>query len=282
MVARRYFSAMTLLADNTILVTGGIGENGEALDSAEIYNPTAGNFYLVGRMTTARRGHNAVLLKNGRVLIAGGDNAVGIRLASAEIFDPIERTFSLTGEMNEARLTEHTPNAVVLRDGRVLIAGGYGTSGQLASVEVYDPDRGTFILLGNMAVRRACQSLTVLNDGRDVLIAGGHADGAGHLDSAEIYSPDSHSTMLITKMNTPHFLHTATPLTNGKVLIIGGYSPSVELYDPDTQTFKEIGCLTTSRYLHTTILLSGGEVLVIGGADHTGRSLASIEGGTIL
>ena len=232
-------------------------------------------------MTTARRGHNAVLLKNGRVLIVGGDNAAGVRLTSAEIFDPIERTFSITGEMNEARLTQHTPNAVVLRDGRVLIAGGYGTSGQLASVEVYDPDRETFTLLGNMAVRRACQSLTVLKDGKDVLIAGGHEDNAGHLDSAEIYSPDSHSTILISKMNAPHFHHTATPLTNGKVLIIGGDSPYMKLYDPATLAFKEIGYLTTSRYLHTTILLSGGEVLVIGGADHAGRSLASIEGGTI-
>ena len=36
MLARRYFSAITLLADNTILVTGGIGENGEVLDSVEI------------------------------------------------------------------------------------------------------------------------------------------------------------------------------------------------------------------------------------------------------
>lgn len=274
----RYFAASTLLADNTVLVTGGAGEHGEALDSAEIYDPNTGAFSVIGRMTTARRGHVAVRLLNGKVLILGGDNAADERLASAETFDPIERTFSVTGAMSEARLTEHTPNAVILCDGRVLVVGGYGMHASLASIEAYDPASGTFARLGNMAVRRAGHALTVLNNGKRVLITGGD----GSRDTAEIFDPDSCSTMLVTKMYAPHFLHTATLLPSGKVLVIGGFSPLTELYDPEAAVFEDCGSLTTSRYLHTTILSAGHRVLVIGGADRDGRSLSSVEKGSVL
>jgi len=271
MVTRRYFSAATLLANNTVLITGGAGENGESLDTAELYNPTTDTFSLVGRMTMARHGHTATLLRNGKVLIAGGSGNTG-----AEIYDPIQNTFTATGSMNIARLTEHTPNAILLRDGRVLIAGGYdGITGAIASIEIYDPDKGIFAAGGNMALKRACHTLVQLSNDK-VLIAGGYEDSSGHLTSAELYDPATGSVVLIPNMKTQHFHHTATLLPDGKVLVVGGFSRVVELYDPEANTFSVYGDLATSRYLHTAILLPSGQVLLIGGANGN-HSLRSVE-----
>ena len=56
-------------------------------------------------------------------------------------------TFTKTGDMISSR-SGHT--ATLLADGRVLIVGGMGgSSTELSSAELYDPDRGTFIRTGN-------------------------------------------------------------------------------------------------------------------------------------
>src|SRR5205809_751006 len=55
-------------------------------------------------------------------------------------------TWTATGSMHDAR-ESHT--ATLLKDGRVLVAGGQG-SGYLASAEIYDPATGTWTATGSM------------------------------------------------------------------------------------------------------------------------------------
>ena len=89
MTSLRVNHTATLLADGRVLVSGGFNHDvfPYYLDSAEIYDPSSGNWSLTGAMTTPRLWHTATLLSDGRVLISGGlhPNVFPYYLASAEI-----------------------------------------------------------------------------------------------------------------------------------------------------------------------------------------------------
>jgi hypothetical protein len=83
----------TSLADGTVLITGGYGEQCTAPPHAELYNTASDIFSDAGPMVAYRESYTATLLKDGRVLVVGGMGcpAVGgkyTQLASAEIYRP--------------------------------------------------------------------------------------------------------------------------------------------------------------------------------------------------
>jgi hypothetical protein len=122
--------------------------------------------------------------------------------------------------MNSARQS-HT--ATLLQNGKVLIAGGYGHSGEyLSTAELYDPLTGTFALTGEMTAPRAGQTAILLNDG-DVLLAGGVTTGWVFLETAELYDPDKNTFASTGNMSVARESHTATLLKDGTVLITGGH-----------------------------------------------------------
>ena len=120
----------TPLLDGSILFAGGatpFSDGDEAVAQSVVYDPATQVLMPKGNLTLARDFHTATLLKDGRVLITGGYNFVGSdpyigMFGSAELYDPATGTFSRTANMLKPRFG-HT--ATLLRDGRVLITGGW-------------------------------------------------------------------------------------------------------------------------------------------------------------
>src|ERR1700736_3217926 len=91
---------LTVLADGTVLVTGGLSSKEPLVDlnagvyAAELWNPATGQWKTLSNMRVTRQYHStALLLPDGRVLSAGGGicatcNAIGYLNKNAEIFSP--------------------------------------------------------------------------------------------------------------------------------------------------------------------------------------------------
>jgi len=87
--------------------------------------------------------------------------------------------------MNEGR---ELATATLLPNGMVLIAGGLGDTGPLASTEIYNPTTNTFTpSTPSMNAPRYGATATLLPNGT-VLIAGG-GNNTGFLATTEIYDP---------------------------------------------------------------------------------------------
>jgi hypothetical protein len=196
----------TLLADGTVLIAGGVGSQGNVLQSAEIYNPANQTFTNVGSLNHARFQHTATLLANGKVLIAGGSDN------TAELYDPGAQTFTLTGNLSTARLN---PTATLLSNGEVLVAGGLTNIG---TAELYDPAAGTFALTGSLNTGRGAHTATLLPDGT-VLIAGGYPA----LGSAEVYNPATAVFTNTGSLINSRWQDAAILLNDGTVLFAGGF-----------------------------------------------------------
>ena len=234
-------------------------------------------------LNTSRYQHSAITLNNGKMLIAGGvscpSSATCSYLNSAEIYDPIADAFSNTGSLTTAR----SAPAVLLMSGKVLVAGGYtcdgsGNCSSLNSVELYDPNAGTFGSAGTMTQSRTGHTMTLLNNG-NVLIAGGQtctsASSCNPLSGAEIYDPTAGTfTATLNNMRVARVDASAVELSSGTVLVAGGFNgnlPTVtELYNPTTNRFaSSTPLLNVPRFSATATLLNNGQVLLAGGSTCT-------------
>jgi hypothetical protein len=171
--------------------------------------------------------------------------------------------------------------AVLLPDGKALVAGGGEYQHPLATAELYNPTSGTFSTTGNMTVPRYKQAALLLTDG-NVLVVGGSdgRDWHGRYANAEIYNPAKGAFSAIGNMNTARFKlpDSVALLKNGKVLIAGG-GEQVELYDPTSRSFRvATGRMDAARFYSTATLMTDGRVLVAGGYDD--HSVASAKAWT--
>lgn len=273
------------------LLRAGAGASDAAAPSDLGANPTWG---MTGYLNAARVFHTATLLRDGKVLVVGGTaNAVKgfftgkTFLKPAELYDPATGTWQRTGDLLTAR-AHHT--AMLLADGRVLVAGGVGEKGVvLASAEVYDPTTGVWTRTrGQMGTARAAHTATflpatapppasppgtpVMPTGK-VLVAGGVGNNLSILDSAELYDPATDTWTRARSLTTRRWAHTATLLNGRHILVAGGYGVTgslvqntAEVYDAAADTWtRTSGNMSAARGHHTATRLRDGRVLLSGG-----------------
>ncbi|HVM64277.1 MAG TPA: kelch repeat-containing protein, partial [Acidimicrobiales bacterium] len=283
MSAHRARFTATRLADGRVLVIGGMGTRADAgldplpspeegdepqpeiadLATAEVFDPSAGQFHSTGSMPGSRAGHAAALLSDGRVLVVGREQALdGPATASALLYDPRTGSFSATGSMTAARIGGV---AVTLADGRVLVAGGVSDVHAPWTAELYDPVRGTFSTTGPLASLAAATSGSLLADGRAVLC--GHA-------VCQVYDPSTGTFTAHDATASGPDGAAATVLPDGRVVVSGGVDPpsglrttAIAVEDAASGTVLARGTLAMPRTGHSSLLLTDGRVLIVGGTD---------------
>src|SRR5262249_20205684 len=183
---------------------------------------------------------------------------------TTHIFDPATGTWT-DGPLLATARTNHS--AVVLANGKLLVAGGTGPPGigapaTIARAAIYDPASNTRAPAGTMKIPRVNFGLIALPDGR-ALALGGNSAGA-FVNSSEIFDPSAPvatawaytSNGTQTTMSEPKGFPNPF-LLNGKVVVAGGNNPdsstataAVEVFDPATQIWSRLTDLNQARTQH--------------------------------
>ncbi len=257
-------NAIVKLNDGKVMIAGDEGPNVSDLKSVELYDPAAGTWTYTISLNTPRR-YDAIVLQNGKVLVTGG--ALGPPndsryLASTEIYDPATKKWTSSGSLNVPR--EGAPEIVLLKNGKVLLAGGYYKNAFIDKAEIYDPTNEKWTT-SQMPYAWGGATMTVLHNGK-VLVAGGSKGYTNPSITAQamLYDPNTNTWTATGSMHTARAGHNAALLTDGKVIVIGGGAKSTEVYDPITGIWT-VGAETRFPSHNGIALLQNGDILAVGG-----------------
>jgi N-acetylneuraminic acid mutarotase len=224
----------------------------------------------VAAMTVPRVSPVTAVLHDGRVLVSGGSSSAGPEpvTASVEIYDPRRNAWATVAGMTTPR---YDATATVLRDGRVLVVGGFdGGYEATSSAEIYDPTSNSWTRTGRLATARGSHGAALLPDGR-VLVAGGHS---GHgkqlapLATAEYWSPATGTWWPAPTMSHDYEATRAVSLPDGRVLACGPDPAVSEILDPRGDRWSDIGPVPVGQ-CDSLAVLTDGRVLAVGGGRGT-------------
>ena len=154
--------------------------------------------------------------------------------------------------------------ATLLPDDRVLLVGGYGAGGALASAELFDPTTGTFSATGNLTTARGGHTAILLLTGKVLIVGGYGVNTYPNIAPAELYDPTSGtfaSAGPYVGRGGCDFCAPSVLLFDGTVLFPGQYP--AQLYDPVRDAFSPSGMMIHDQ--STAAALKNGQVLLAGG-----------------
>ena len=254
----------TLLPNGEVLVAGGyLGVDSHYQPiytaTAELYNPSTGQWRTTGSMTVPRALHGATLLRNGQVLVAGGTNAT----TSAELYDPSKGTWTATGSLRNYHLVV----LVLLQDGRALAVDESDSS--YTPGQLYDPSTGQWSSTTNMYYSHAGVSTALLPSG-NVLVYGNKFScyaGEFYNPSTNIWARNLGQCGNSVSFGPMQLLGTGKALLVGNTIMYSGHAyPTTHcaLYDRSTNTWTLTGSLLQAG-AHSATRLLNGQVLAAGG-----------------
>ena len=305
--APRAAHSVLAMRDGSVLFIGGCVEDscevGPQSASVDRYDPEARRVSRVGRLLRTRMQSAVAELPDGTVLVAGGWS--GGKTASVERFDPKRGVSEAVGDLSAAQvcapitlpggrllimgdrtidmidtrtlairqLTATSPwldssTATLLRDGRVLVAGGRVTGMPRAEAWLVSSADGQAIPTGTLAAPRRKHAAVLLNDGRVLMVGGSGAnDRQNKYRSLEIYDPATGRFSRVGETIEARFKmpDAAVKLADGRVLVAGG-ADYPELVDPRTWRVRRVDFeLDAMLNFSTAVALANGDVLVAGG-----------------
>src|SRR5271169_4147820 len=254
----------TLLPNGEVLVAGGylgVDSHYQAIytATAELYNPSTGQWRPTGSMTVPRALHGATLLQDGQVLVAGGTNAT----TSAELYDPSKGTWTTTGSLQNYHLVVLVP----LQDGRPLAVDESNSS--FTPGQLYDISTGRWTSTTNMYYSHTGVSTALLPSG-NVLVYGNKFSwyaGESYNPFTNIWARTLGQCSNSVSSGPMVLLGAGKVLLAGDLITYSGHtSPTTRcaLYDPATNTWTATGSLLQAMR-RTATLLPNGKVLAAGG-----------------
>jgi type II secretory pathway component GspD/PulD (secretin) len=144
MTTARAAHTAVLAPDGSVIILAGNNDQNVSISSDDVYESGSGSFASTGSLHHERWLHTATLLPNGKVLVAGGERRSFdddglpnlVVLTTVEIFDPVTGHATSRANLKTERVV-HT--ATLLKNGKVLIAGGLNNAGTtLSSAELLE------------------------------------------------------------------------------------------------------------------------------------------------
>lgn len=259
---KRHNHGMITLNDGRIFVFGG-----EKVKDCEIYDPTTQKRKTTDSLKAIRQAiysNSIAHLLDNRVLVTGGHrNYPPILLSSCELYDPVLEEWQTTDSLKYSRWA-HT--ATTLKNGKVLVVGGFGNEKELNKCELYDPLKNEWEIVDTLNVARSNHSAILLHGGK-VLVIGGQNYGnptSPWLSCCEIYDPLKNEWTQVGFTNYAHSDHAAYIINNSNVLIVDTY---YEIYNVSTNSSVYLGEYPVDKGNMTVVQLPDGRVIGIGGME---------------
>jgi len=240
-----------------------LSQKGRVLVMTPVHRLTASTDYQI----VLRPG---ILTKDGRTLRADRHS----NFFTSIIPDPFQmlrpdQFVKLTSTMLEGRAAH---GALLLPDGRVLLAGGLTGPSQFANgAEVFDAKSNTFSpAAGPLAEPRAYPPV-VRFGGASMVIGGAGVNGP--LASTEVFFQDTATFVPGPSLIEQRDRVAAVVLKDQRILVVGGvgplstvYSGTAEIYDANVGGFRYTASAPlAARAGHTLTLMPDGRVLIVGG-----------------
>lgn len=276
-----FCSGHTILADGSLLVSGGHISNDHGLPDVNLFNPWTEQWTHLAPMSFGRWYPTSVLLGNGQVVTIAGGAQDGSWVGIPERWDGTSYT-QLTGAN---KTLNYYPRAFLAPNGKIFYAGEDQPSRYLDPTGLGRWTYGPYLNKGPRDYGPA-----VMYAPGKILYVGGGDPPTNTAEVIDLNVP-SPAWRLVGSMSIPRRQLNATLLADGQVLVTGGTSAGgfntesgsvkyAELWNPVSETWSTMAAEAAIRVYHSTaLLLPDARVLSTGsgdGADYSQQFSAQI------
>jgi hypothetical protein len=265
----RAMHTATRMPDGSVVVVGGMGASGKALDSVEIWNPETRTWTEGPTLQTARLRHSATLLRDGRLMVAGGAGPNGTDTAEVEILDAGRNSWSRAAPL---LLPLRRHSAMGIGGGDVLVVGvDFDDEHSMSHVMLWSQATAQWRPAGHLAPDRyrdvqsyllaplSPQGCALVFDFRRVMLWCPSEPGAS--ERSPYGDRDGYASVL---------------MQDGRIMLAGGRHllprrrigevalDWVEIFDPESGRFSLTGRLNRPLRTPSALVLSDGRVVVAG------------------
>jgi hypothetical protein len=185
MTSPRERHGMAILTDGRVLIVGGFRSTTSSyLNTTLIYDPVANSYTTSGPMGTSRADFAILRLPDGRVVVAGGTIG-GSDVASMETFTVGTGTWAFTTDPLPG--PRRQISAIVLTNGKVLLAGGSNMGAVRRDVVILDPATGLVTPFTKLNAGRRAAGIALLPGGTVIVVGG--AGNVEPISSCEVIRP---------------------------------------------------------------------------------------------